>query len=190
MKTIKTFLAVMAGLLAFAFGFLVGERYSNFRVPPGKELVETAILDSIRNLKPEIIINDSIVYRDTTIYKDRPIPPPVPAEPDINLYVDSLVNDTTHLIIKDWVKGTIERRDIEYRPSYVLRTVREPYPVFYPEIEYREKPDRWQFYVGGGAGKLVGAEAGAIKNNWMYGGEVLTDSKETFYLFKVKRIIF
>lgn len=190
MKTVKSILTLIIALLVFVFGFLIGERYTQFSVPAGKTLISTAILDSIKNLKPEIIVNDSIVYRDTTIYRDRPLPPPDPVEPDINLYVDSMVNDTTHLIIKDWVKGTIERRDIEYRPSYVLRTIREPYPVFYPEIEYREKPDRWQFYVGGGAGNLVGAEAGAIKNNWMYGGEVLTDSKETFYLFKVKRIIF
>ena len=190
MKTVKSILTIVVALLIFVFGFLVGERCTQFSVPAGKTLVSTAVLDSIKNLKPEIIVKDSIVFRDTTIYRDRPLPPPEPVEPDINLYIDSMVNDTTHLIIKDWVKGTIERRDIEYRPSYVLRTVREPYPVFYPEIEYKDKPDRWQFYIGGGAGSLVGAEAGAIKNNWMYGGEILTDSRERYYLFKVKRIIF
>lgn len=190
MKTIKTFFTIIIGLLIFVFGFLVAERYTQFVVPEGKQLVSIAVMDSIKNLKPEIIVKDSLVYVDTIVYRDRPLPPPEQVEPEINLYTDSIVNDTTHLIIKDWVRGTIERRDIELKRSVVLRTIREPYAVFYPETVYRDRPDRRQFYIGGGAGNLVGAEVGTIKNNWMYGGEILTDSKEKFYLFKVKRIIF
>jgi len=192
MKAIKTTLLIIAALLVFTFGFLVGERYSNFRVPPGKELVKTAFLDSIKNLRPEIIVKDSIVFQDTIIYRDRDIPVPIEIRPEVNLYVDSIVNDSTHLIITDEIKGELINREVEYKRAVLLREIRTPYPVIVErDIEVYSPP--WSVYgnitTGGNANVfMAGAGIGIItRKNLMIGAQVLTDFDNNYFGLSIGR---
>lgn len=189
MKTTNILITIFA-IAIFLLGYMIGERSVNEKIPKGYELITAGTMDSIRSLKPEIQVVDSIVYVDTIVYRDRLIPAPIHIDEEINLYVDSLINDTTHLIISDWIKGSLIKRNIELRRSVVLREIKIPYPVFYPQPIFKDKPKTTQLYIGAGLGSLVGADIGVItRNNWGYGAEVLTDFDKRYYLFKLKRVI-
>ena len=54
-------------------------------------------LDSIKNLKPDTVRITKYIKRDTTIYKDRPIPFPIYIGNNTNVYVDSIINDSTYI---------------------------------------------------------------------------------------------
>ena len=188
MKKALVFLLVLVALFAGAY---LGNKAVKQRIPAGFELIATGTLDSIQDLKPDTITKDSIIFRDTTIYIDRPIPAPEKISDSLNLYVDSIINDSTYIVISDLIRGTLEHRDIELRRSVVLREIKQPYPVFYPKIEYVDQSEKWNLYAGAGVGSITGLEFGAIKNNWMYGGELLYRyHDERFFMLKVKRILF
>jgi hypothetical protein len=190
----KNILITMLALLIFMFGFLVGERYSNFRIPTGKELVTKSFLDSIKNLKPDTIVRDTIIYQDTIIYRDRNIPTPIPLTAEINSYVDSIVNDSTYLVIKDEIKGELLSRDIEIRRSMLIREINTPYPVIVErDIEVYTPP--WSVYgniITGGNNNhfMAGVGFGFInRKNTIIGGQILTDFENRFYTFTIGRKI-
>lgn len=159
MKTIRTILYTMAAMLLIIGGFLIGERVSNFTVPPGKALVNLSVIDSLKNIPP-VIIWDT-VKQDTIIYRDRLIPTPEPTpEPGVLLYTDQIVNAYSRLIIRDWIRGELVNREIEYTPYLITKTVQEPYPVYIKTEAEKARETRFQAHVGLKASRRPGVEFG------------------------------
>ena len=159
MKTIRTILYTMAAMLLIICGFLIGERVSNFTVPQGKALVERSVIDSLKNIPPTILIDT--VWVDTIIYRDRLIPKPEPTPDSAVLkYTDHIVNAYSSLIIRDWIKGELVDREIEYTPYLITKTVQEPYPVYIKTEAEKARETRFQAHVGLKASRRPGIEFG------------------------------
>lgn len=159
MKTIRTILYTMAAMLILIGGFLIGERVSNFTVPAGKALVSLSVIDSLKNIPPTILIDT--VRVDTIIYRDRILPAPEPT-PDSTVfkYTDHIVNAYSRLIIRDWIRGELVNREIEYTPYLVTKTVTEPYPVYIATESAKAREIRLQAHVGLKASRRPGVELG------------------------------
>ena len=192
MKTIKTILTAIIALLILVFGFLIGERVSNYRIPPGKVLVAKSFLDSINNLKPDTIIIDSVIYEDRIVYRDREIPVPVEVEPGLNFYSDSIIDDTTYLVINDIIRGELVNREIELKRAVILREINTPYPVIVErEIEVYSPP--WSLYgnviTGGNQHRfMTGVGFGFInRSNTIIGGQILTDFDKNYFSVTIGR---
>lgn len=190
MKALLKILQIIFVLSVLVGGFLLGQQCSSYKLPKGKELVTTAFLDSIKSLKPEVIVKDSLIFKDSIVYRDRPVPEPKPLSPEINLYIDSIVNDSTHLIIKDEIKGSLINREIEFKRAVLLREIRTPYPVIV-EREINTYTPPFSLYGNIGTGGNQNGFAGSLeigfinKNSTMIGGQVLTDFNNRFYLIKL-----
>jgi len=181
------FLVVFGGIL----GYLVGERFAPTSYPSGTVLVKQSFLDSL-SILPDTVYQDTIVWRDTTIYKDRPIPTPIPtAEPEIVMYVDSLVNDSTYLVIKDKIQGVLLERQIDFARALSYRFIRIPYPVIVDRPVVVPNSPPFTLYgdiaFGGNANAfLLGGEVGFInKSQIKFGAQVLTNFEDRFYIIKL-----
>jgi len=193
MKTLIKILQIILVTSVLIGGFLLGRQCSTYKLPEGKELVTTAFLDSIKSLKPEVIVKDSLIFKDSIVYRDRPIPSPKPLSPEINLYIDSIVNDSTHLIIKDQIKGSLINREIEFKRAVLMTEIRTPYPVIVErEVNVYTPPFSIYGNVGMGGNKegfMGSLEIGVItKRNTILGGQVLTDFNNDFYVFKIGKV--
>ncbi len=159
MKTIRTILYTMAAMLLIICGFLIGERVANFTVPQGKALVELSVIDSLKNIPPVI------VYRTDTleiiIYRDRLIPKPEPT-PDsaVFKYTDHIINAYSRLIIRDWIRGELVNREVDFTPYLITKTVQEPYPVYIKTEAEKAREIRLQAHVGLKASRRPGVEFG------------------------------
>lgn len=159
MKTIRTILYTMAAMLILICGFLIGERVANFTVPHGKALVELSVIDSLKNIPPTILIDT--VWVDTIIYRDLilPIPEPTP-DSTVFKYTDHIVNAYSRLIIRDWIRGELVDREIEYTPYLITKTVQDPYPVYIKTEAEKAREIRLQAHVGLKASRRPGVEFG------------------------------
>lgn len=159
MKTIRTILYTMAAMLLIIGGFLIGERVSNFTVPAGKALVNLSVIDSLKTLPPVIVYRTDTL--ETIIYRDRILPAPEPTpEPGVLLYTDQIVNAYSRLIIRDWIRGELVDREIEYTPYLITKTVKEPYPVYIATEAEKAREIRLQAHVGLKASRRPGIEFG------------------------------
>lgn len=179
MKTIQNIIIGLAALLILVGGYFIGQRFAKPEFPQGTTLVSTAMLDSLKNLKPKIIVKDSIVWKDTTIYKT--IPKPVPITAEINAYSDSIVNDSTWIVINDTIKGELLNREVQTKSMVKYTEKSVPYPVLIDNPVYLTSKPKTQFYgkvdmVGNKNTFLSGFELGIItKQNYSIGGGIITD---------------
>lgn len=188
MKAVENILLFLFAGLCVLCGYFIGERVVQFSPPAGKVLVSEAFIDSLQSLKPDTVIIDSTKLLEPVIeYRDRPVPVPVKVEPDLLEYNDSIVNDSTWLVVRSLVKGELVSQSYEFRRSVVLRTVKEPYPVIVDREVYLPAELRTQFYgqalMGGNSQRfMIGAQLGIInKRNTMISGMVLTDFDQPIF---------
>lgn len=170
MKTIRTILYTMAAMLLIICGFLIGERVSNFTVPQGKALVSLSVIDSLKNIPPVI------VYRTDTleiiIYKDRILPTPEPTpEPGVLLYTDHIVNAYSRLIVRDWIRGELVKREVDFTPYLITKTVKEPYPVYIKTEAEKAREVRLQAFTGITVGRRPGIEIGLNTEKYYIAGQ-------------------
>lgn len=181
MKNLFSIIAVIAILIG---GYWLGTKFSKPTYPEGTTLVSTAMLDSLKNLKPEIVVKDSVVWRDTTIYKTTPSP--IPETPEINMYSDSIINDSTWLVINDRIKGLLLSRTVENRSPIRYTKIREPYPVLVDNPIYLTQKQKTQYWsklnmIGNKNTFLSGVEVGIVtKQNTIIGIGGLTDFEESY----------
>jgi len=168
-------------MLILICGFLIGERVANFTVPQGKALVELSVIDSLKNIPPVI------VYRTDTleiiIYKDRILPTPEPTpEPGVLLYTDHIVNAYSRLIVRDWIRGELVKREVDFTPYLITKTVKEPYPVYIKTEAEKAREIRLQAHVGLKASRRPGVEFG-LSNQKYY----LSASYDGYYGLTIGR---
>lgn len=181
MKNLFSIIAVIAILIG---GYWLGTKFSEPTYPEGTTLVSTAMLDSLKSLKPEIVVKDSVVWRDTTIYKTTPSP--IPKTPEINMYSDSIINDSTWLVINDRIKGLLLSRTVENRSPIRYTKIREPYPVLVDNPIYLPQKQRTQYWgrlntLGNRNTFLVGVEGGVVTNSrLMIGVGGMTDFNDKY----------
>src|SRR5690554_1430991 len=113
MNTIEKILLVLFAALMLLCGYFIGERFDP-RAP-----------DKVVQLPappPVVVVKDSVIYRDTVIYRTRPVPAPVPDTPALVAYSDSIINDSTHVVINDTLRGELVSREVQVRPVVIVRT--------------------------------------------------------------------
>lgn len=113
MNTVEKILLALFAVLMLTFGYLIGERFAPR--PPAKVVQLPAP-------PPVVIVKDTVIYRDTIIYRTRPVPVPVPQVPELVAYSDSIINDSTYVVINDTIKGGLVSREVHIRPVVVVRT--------------------------------------------------------------------
>jgi len=182
MKAVENILLFLFAGLCVLCGYFIGERVVQYSPPAGKVLVSEAFIDSLKSLKPDTVTIDSTKLLEPVIeYRDRPVPVPVKVEPDLLEYNDSIVNDSTWLVVRSLVKGELVSQSYEFRRSVVLRTVKEPYPVLVDRPVYSAEELRTKYYgqllaTGNENMFMPGLQLGVItKNNTVISGMLLTD---------------
>jgi hypothetical protein len=113
MNTVEKILLALFAILMITIGYIIGERFAPR--PPAKVVQLPAP-------PPVVIYRDTAIYRDTVIYRTRPVPVPVPQVPGLVAYSDSIINDSTHVIINDTIRGELVSREVKVRPIVVVRT--------------------------------------------------------------------
>lgn len=113
MNTVEKILLALFALLMLTFGYIIGER---FAPRPAAKVVQ------LPAPPPVVIVKDTVVYRDTVIYRTRPVPVPVSEVPSLVAYSDSIINDSTHVVINDTIRGELVSREVKVRPIVVMRT--------------------------------------------------------------------
>lgn len=157
-------------MLLIICGFLIGERVSNFTVPQGKALVELSVIDSLENIPPTILIDT--VWIDAIIYRDRLIPKPEPTPDSAVLkYTDHIVNAYSRLIIRDWIRGELVNREVDFTPYLITKTVQEPYPVYIKTEAEKEREIRLQAFTGITVGRRPGIEIGLNTEKYYIAGQ-------------------
>lgn len=195
MKKLQILFVLFLIVIGLFLGFFVGERYTQFRVPDGKVLVTKQFLDSIKNLKPDTVRITKYIKRDTTIYKDRPIPFPIYIGNNTNVYVDSIINDSTYLIITDEIQGILKNRDIIIGRTEVHKYIHVPYPVIMERVVEKETETQQLVYGSIGISTnlqvLQGSiEAGYItKEDWLFGAQYQRIYDKNFYTIKLGKTI-
>ena len=189
-KTLKNTLLIiiLIGLLVIAYN--TGNRSVKERIPEGSTLFSDILMDSLISLKPDTIKVRDTIWLDKIVEKDRPIPAPAPTEdPEIKKYVDEMLQANARIIITDWIRGDLVKRDVEYYPFEVQTTIRQPYPVFIDKVEFRDPPQPLQLYGGAVIGRMYGVELGVVfKNDWKLGYQRTYFSDMKFNSFTVGRV--
>lgn len=191
MEDLKRALYILLLLAMFGGGYYLASQKTIARIPNGMALVKMSFIDSLSNLKTQVITRDSIVTRDTIIYRTRPTAQKVDST-GLTFVSDSIINDSTHIVINDSIRGELISRLIEYIPKVVFTEVRVPYPVFMdcPTQQLPPAPERavliyGDLEIGGNASAfLSGINLGIVtpKNN-KYGIGMLTDFNKRYYTF-------
>jgi len=190
----KKYFAIFGGIALILLGVFIGAKIVDkpYSPPDGYTLISQAEIDSLNNLEPEVVFEDSVVWRDTTIYRDRPVPAPQPTpDPEISFYPDSIVNDSTFLVIHDWVRGEIVSRDIEFRRAVTYTKIKVPYPKFIETVKFKDCPPKWSLYgdltaFGNKNIFIPGVEVGFItKGNTKIGFSLHTDLEHEYIGFSI-----
>jgi hypothetical protein len=115
MNTVEKILLALFAILMITVGYIIGERFAPR--PPAKVVQLPAP-------PPVVIYRDTVIYyRDTAVvYRTRPIPVPVPEVSNLVAYSDSIINDSTHIVINDTIRGELVSREVKVRPVVVVRT--------------------------------------------------------------------
>jgi len=189
-KTLKNTLLiiVLIGLLVIAYN--IGDRSVKERIPEGYTLLSDVMMDSLTSLKPDTIKVRDTMWLDPIVENDRPIPEPAPTEdPEIKKYVDEMLQANARIIITDWIRGDLVKRDVEYYPFEVQTTIRQPYPVFIDKVVFRDPPQPLQLYGGAVIGRMYGVELGVVfKNDWKLGYQRTYFGDMKFNSFTVGRV--
>ena len=157
MNAVEKILLALFALLMLICGYIIGERFAPR--PPAKVVQLPAP-------PPEVVLKDTIIYRDTVIYRTRPVPVPVPQAPDLQAYSDSIINDTTYVVINDTIRGELVSREVQVRPVVVVRT-----ETVTQEVPYMvENPPVLPFTL------LVGAMGGRD----IYGAQIALNYRNTY----------
>jgi hypothetical protein len=170
MKTIRTILLTLAAVIILAGGFFIGKKVSSYKVPAGQLLVSSHFLDSLKNLKPDTIIRVDTLEK--IIYKNRLLQAPE-STPDstITLYTDSIINAYSRFVIRDWVKGELVNREVEYTPYIVQKLIREPYPVVMPCEQTYIKTATLQAFAGVIISRNAGVQIGLSTKKYYIAGQ-------------------
>lgn len=180
-KKLNTFATIIVMTLLVGLGYWLATKIVDYEPPEGYTLIAKSEMDSLNNLEPDTVVQDSLVFKEKIVYKDREVPKPKPISPDTNFYSDSIVDDSTHLVINDTVRGSIISRNIELKRAIKYRTIKEPYPQFIETTKFVERPDPWSLYGGvvlsGTKDKFIpGIEMGYIsRKNVKIGAQLSTD---------------
>src|SRR5690606_31667299 len=135
------------------------------------------------------------IRRDTTIYKDRPIPFPNYIGNNTNVYVESIINDSTYLIITDEIQGILKNRDIIISRTEVHKYIHVPYSVNMERVVEKETETQQLVYGSIGISTnlqvLQGSiEAGYItKEDWLFGAQYQRIYDKNFYTIKLGKTI-
>lgn len=169
----KTILNLCIALLLIIAGFLIGERVSNFKIPAGKVLISKAHIDSINSIKPDTVVRVDTITLEKIIFQNRPLPEPEPTQqPDIVLYSDSLQHEFAKLVIRDWIKGELIDREVEFTPYIIEKTVNNPYPVYVPYVEKNPyKPPNLEAFGGVLISRNPGIQIGLIHKKTYLSGQ-------------------
>ena len=185
-KKLNIFAIVIVMTLLVGFGYWLATKTVDYQPPEGYTLIAQSEMDSLNNLKPDTVVQDSLVFKEKIVYKDREVPKPIPVTPEINFYSDSLIDDSTHLIINDTVRGSILSRNIELKRAIKYRTIKQPYPQFIETTKFVERPKPWSLYGGGvlsgTKNKFIpGIELGYIsRKNVKIGAQLSTDFENKY----------
>jgi len=157
MNTIEKILLSLFAALMLLCGYFIGER---FAPRPPAEVVQ------LPAPPPVVVVKDSVIYRDTVIYRTRPVPVPVPQVPDLMAYSDSIINDSTHVVINDTIRGELVSREVEVRPVVIVRT-----ETITQDVPYMvENPPVFPFTLS----------LGAVGGRDIYGAQVALNWRNTY----------
>src|SRR5690554_5932340 len=157
MNTIEKILLSLFAALMLLCGYLIGERFAPR--PPAKVVQLPAP-------PAEVVIKDTVIYRDTVIYCTRPVPVPVPDTPELVAYSDSIINDSTHVVINDTIRGELVSREVQVRPVVVVRT----------ETITQDVP----YMVENPAVLRLNLSIGAIEGRDIYGAQTAFNYRKTY----------
>lgn len=194
MKKNRFYLGLISAIFLFAGGIYLGTTINKKYEPPeGYFLVSEAEVDSLNNLEPEVVYEDSLVYGGTIVLNEIPEPEETEEE-DVVLYSDSIVNDSTRLFMDHWVRGEIVNREIRLQRAIKYREVRVPFPQYIKTKEYILRERSMSLYAGATAfgnyeSFYSGVEAGMItKGNTQIGALYFTDFNQNYAGFSVKKV--
>jgi hypothetical protein len=188
---IAAIIILSAGIGMF-FGYKMPEK-KEYLIPDGFSLIFQADLDSINNITPDTIVKDSIILKERIIYEDRFIKSEI-AKNGNKVYRDSIVNDSTFLIITDTIDGTLLSRKIEFMRALRYRELRVPFPQFITSTKHVIDKRNFSLYIGGTilGNKncfMAGGEGGFITSrNIQFGAILVTDMSNKYIGVSIKKI--
>jgi len=126
-----------------------------------------------------IWIKGDVTYVPTT--PDNPLPQPKPELQDsTNIYADSLINKEINVHYNFKVKGTLEWREWNYKPTFLKITDSIPHPVYVKGDPYEVKVSKNGLYIYG--------LAGGNGDNFLFGsGLDLITKKETMIGYQFQK---
>lgn len=157
MNTVEKILLALFAALMLLCGYFIGERFAPR--PPAKVVQLPAP-------PAEVVVKDTVIYRDTVVYRTRPVPVPVPEASELVAYSDSIVNDSTHVIINDTIRGELVSREVQVRPVVVVRT----------EIITQDVP----YMVQQEAVEPLFLSIGAMGGRDIYGAQIALNYRNTY----------
>lgn len=189
-KALKNILSIIILIGLFIIGYYTGNKSVKERIPEGYNLLSNVMVDSLMSLKPDTVKMRDTMWLDPIVENDRPIPEPTPTEdPEIKKYVDEMLQANARIIITDWIRGDLVKRDVEYYPFEVQTTIHQPYPVFIDKVEFSDPLQPLQLYGGAVIGRMYGVELGVVlKNDWKLGYQRTYFDDMKFNSFTVGRV--
>ena len=166
---------IIAGLVGIC---IWQAEFKEYKIPEGKQLISSAWLDSLSNIKPDTVKIDTIIY-DTKWYKTPADTIWLPAEEvndSIIHYEDSVDTEDLYLKFSADLNTNNFKLDPTYQyklkvPKIIEKVVNIPYPVPQPLPVIEPKS---QFYLTGGIGGNSKAFVPSI-------GVALITKKENYY---------
>jgi len=170
--------------------FLQQCRGEDYWIPEGDVLISESLYDSLKNFKPDTIINVTDTFtikepvyirHDSLIY--------IEDSTGIKHYPDSIVNNDIRIWDDIYVQGIITKWDRRYEP--VIHTVTETLTVTVPQIVeqpvYNSDNSLYSSIIMGGNSNAFIFGAGVdmtTKKDYLYGFQYQRFGGENFYLFR------
>ena len=171
--------------------FLQQCRGKNYWIPKGKVLISESLYDSLKNFKPDTIINitDTFKIKDT-VYLTHDSLIYVEDSTGIKHYSDSIVNKDIRIWDNISVQGFITKWDRRYEP--VIHTITEKITVTVPQIiehtVYNSDNGLYSSIIVGGNSNTFAFGGGVdliTKKDYLYGLQYQRIFNENVYLFKL-----
>lgn len=183
---------VLSASIGMYFGYKMSGK-KEYLTPDGFALISQHELDSINNMTPDTIVKDSIILKERIVYEDRFIKSEITRNGN-KVYRDSIVNDSTFLIITDTIDGTLLSRKIEFMRALRYRELRVPFPQFITNTKHIVDKRKFSLYIGGTmlGNKncfMAGGEGGFITSrNIQFGAILMTDMRNGYIGVSIKKI--
>jgi len=195
----KLSLPITAIFILIAIIVFIGEcKRNNICPPKGSVLVTQGFIDTlimIAEMPPDTIYGDTVYTKGDIVYlPGKDVPVPVAIDPQTNFYTDSIVNDSVSVWVDLMVKGTITGWDWRYQPIIHERKItietKVPYPVPF-EVTVRGNGIYVAMGFGGNESAfMLSPEANLLtKKNNLYGIQYMRFDQNSFYLFKIGKLI-